>query len=104
MDLCLEGEHSCSMAQSGFDKRFPARDSPAARALASNVKRLRKEKGLTQDALAAELKIEQASVSLIENARANPTLLVMEDIAKALDVDLRDLLSVDAKPKRSKDK
>ena len=104
MDLCLEGEHSCSMAQSGFDKRFPARDSPAARALASHVKRLRKEKGLTQDALAAELKIEQASVSLIENARANPTLLVMEDIAKALDVDLRDLLSVDAKPKRSKDK
>jgi transcriptional regulator with XRE-family HTH domain len=68
------------------------------------VKRLRKEKGWTQNALAAEVEIEQAAVSLIENGRANPTLLILEDRAKALGVDVPELLLLPPKTKRSKDK
>jgi transcriptional regulator with XRE-family HTH domain len=68
------------------------------------VKRLRKEKGWTQNALAAEVEIEQAAVSLIENGRANPTLLILEDLAKALGVDVPELLLLPPKTKRSKDK
>ncbi|RTM14557.1 MAG: XRE family transcriptional regulator [Bradyrhizobiaceae bacterium] len=90
------------MARSGFGKRFPARDSAVTKTLASNVKRLRKERGWTQDALAAE--IEQAAVTLIENGRANPTLLILEELATALEVQLPDLLSPSPKTKRSKDK
>ena len=68
------------------------------------MKRLRKEKGWTQNALAAEVEIEQAAVSLIENGRANPTLLILEDRAKALGVDVPELLLLPPKTKRSKDK
>lgn len=92
------------MARSGFGKRFPARETAVTKTLASNVKRLRKERGWTQDALAAEIEIEQAAVSLIENGRANPTLLILEDLATALEVELPDLLSPSPQTKRSKDK
>ncbi|WP_430649694.1 helix-turn-helix domain-containing protein [Bradyrhizobium retamae] len=45
------------------------------------MRRLRKDRGWTQDELAAKLKIEQMAVSLIENNRANPTLQTLEAIA-----------------------
>jgi transcriptional regulator with XRE-family HTH domain len=79
------------MARSGFDQRFPARTSQIAKTLARNVRRLRKDKGWTQDELAAKLKIEQTTVSLIENNRANPTLQTLEAIAACLDVRFIDL-------------
>jgi transcriptional regulator with XRE-family HTH domain len=72
------------MARSGFGDRFPARNSAVSKALAANVRRLRKERGWTQDDLAAETKVEQAAISLIENGRAIPTLLMLESIARAL--------------------
>jgi transcriptional regulator with XRE-family HTH domain len=80
------------MARSGFGKRFPARNSPVAKALARNVRRLRKEKGWTQDVLAAKIHVEQTAVSLIENGRANPTLQTLEAVAASLGVRLVDLL------------
>jgi transcriptional regulator with XRE-family HTH domain len=88
------------MARTGFGKRFPARNSAVAKALASNVRRLRKERGWTQDQLAAESKIEQAAVSLIENGRANPTLLMLESVASALGVSFGDLFEIRSRPRR----
>ncbi|MEK9284517.1 MULTISPECIES: helix-turn-helix transcriptional regulator [unclassified Bradyrhizobium] len=79
------------MGRSGFDQRFPARTSQIAKALGRNVRRLRKAKGWTQDELAAKVRIEQTAVSLIENARSNPTLQTLEAIAACLEVRLVDL-------------
>src|SRR5712664_1224735 len=79
------------MARSGFGKRFPTRNSQMAKALARNVRRLRKEKGWTQDELAAKVQAEQTAVSLIENSRANPTLETLEALAASLGVKLIDL-------------
>jgi transcriptional regulator with XRE-family HTH domain len=79
------------MARLGFDQRFPASNSQVSKALARNVRRLRKEKGWTQDELAAKVKIEQMAVSLIENNRANPTLQMLEAIAAGLGVRFVDL-------------
>ena len=90
------------MAQSGFGERFPARNSAVSKALAANVRRLRKERGWTQDDLAAETKVEQAAISLIENGRANPTLLMLESIARALGVAFIDLFA--ARTRRPKEK
>jgi transcriptional regulator with XRE-family HTH domain len=84
------------MARSGFDERFPARDSPMAKALARNVRRLRKLKGWSQDELAGRLKIKQTAVSLIENKRANPTLETLEDLATCLGVKFVELFEVRA--------
>jgi len=79
------------MVRSGFGERFPARDTQVAKALARVVRRLRREKGWTQDELAAKVGVEQMAISLIENARANPTLETLESLAKSLGVRFVDL-------------
>jgi transcriptional regulator with XRE-family HTH domain len=90
------------MVPKGFGKRFPTRDSAAAKALAANVRKLRKAREWSQDELAGQIGIEQNAVSLIENGRANPTLLVVEDIARALGVRLSELLETPMRVRRSK--
>jgi transcriptional regulator with XRE-family HTH domain len=92
------------MVRSGFGKRFPARNSAVAKNLASNVRRLRKARGWTQDSLAAEAEVEQAAISLIENGRSNPTLLMLENIASALDIGFLELFEPQSRPRRSKEK
>jgi transcriptional regulator with XRE-family HTH domain len=92
------------MARSGFGKRFPARNSAIAKALASNVRRMRKDRRWTQDELAAAAEVEQAAVSLIENGRANPTLLMLENIAGALGIGFLELFEPHSRPRRPKDR
>ena len=92
------------MAQTGFGERFPARNSAVLKALAANVRRPRKERGWTQDDLAAETRVEQAAISLIENGRANPTLLMLEAVAKALDVTFVELFAAPVRQRRPKDR
>lgn len=84
-----------------FAERFKTRPSPVVKALASNVRRLRKERGLSQEELAGECKIEQQSVSLIESGRANPTLMMVESLARALDVPFVDLFEARPRLRRS---
>ncbi len=79
------------MARGGFSARFPTRDSAAVRALAKNVRRLRKARGLSQDELADEVGIQTPAVSHIENRRGNPTLVTLERLATALGVRFTDL-------------
>jgi transcriptional regulator with XRE-family HTH domain len=61
--------------------------------LARNVSRLRRQKGLTQEELAFEAKIDLTYMGGIERGKRNPSLLVMARIAKALSVPLPKLLS-----------
>lgn len=75
-----------------FRKRFPTRESAAIRGLAANVRRLRKAREWSQDHLAGELDIEQNAVSLLENGRSNPTILLVEQIARVFEVRLSELL------------
>lgn len=72
------------------------------KALASNVRKLRKARGWTQEDLAAAVKIEQATVSLLENGRANPTLLVLGALARALEVRLSDLFESHGRGRRGR--
>lgn len=74
-----------------FDKRFPPRESEALQALAANVRHARNLKNWSQSRLASEASLDQNAISLIENARSNLTVLVLEEIARALDLPLRDL-------------
>lgn len=91
-----------SIEAKAFGERFPTRDSAAVKALAANVKKLRKAREWSQHDLAAEAGIEQNAVSLIENERANPTLLVVEEIARALGVRLPELLETTARARSSR--
>jgi transcriptional regulator with XRE-family HTH domain len=57
-----------------------------------NVRRLRLARGLTQEQLAFESKIDLTYMGGIERGRRNPSLLVISRIALALGVEPTDLL------------
>jgi len=58
-----------------------------------NVRRLRAQKGLTQEEFAFEAKIDLTYIGGIERGRRNPSLMVMARIASALSVPLAKLLT-----------
>ncbi|TPQ31535.1 transcriptional regulator [Bradyrhizobium guangdongense] len=58
-----------------------------------NVRRLRQQKGLTQEELAFAAEIDLTYVGGIERGRRNPSLMVMARIADALSVPLQKLIS-----------
>ena len=60
-----------------------------------NVKRLRKEKGLTQQELAAKCDFEKANLSRIEAGRINPTTWTLWTISQALEIPLYRILDID---------
>ena len=60
--------------------------------LGKNVRRLRQQKGLTQEQLAFEAEIDLTYVGGIERGKRNPSLLVMARIADALSVSLPKLI------------
>ncbi|MGN6286617.1 MAG: helix-turn-helix domain-containing protein [Afipia sp.] len=57
-----------------------------------NVRKARQQRGLTQEALAFEAKIDLTYVGGIERGKRNPSLLVMARIADALSLPLTKLL------------
>jgi transcriptional regulator with XRE-family HTH domain len=58
----------------------------------ANVARLRKERGMTQEAFADVAGIARSYMSDIERGARNPTIVMVERIANALDVRAGDLL------------
>ena len=60
--------------------------------LGANVRRLRTEKGWSQEAYADRAGIHRTYVSDIERGRRNPTVTVVEKLAKPLGVRAADLL------------
>jgi transcriptional regulator with XRE-family HTH domain len=60
---------------------------------AANVRRLRAEKGLTQDALANAASMDPAEVRRIESGRRDPGVRVLSRVARGLDVPPAELLT-----------
>lgn len=60
-----------------------------------NVRKLRIDRGLTQERLAFASELDLTYIGGIERGRRNPSLLVMARIAEALDAPLADLIKVD---------
>jgi len=63
-----------------------------AQKLGRNVKRIRKEKNISQGDIARSFGLDKAFISNIENGKTNPTLATIAKLAKALDVPIEDLL------------
>lgn len=61
--------------------------------VARNVRRLRVVVGLSQEALAVDAELDRTYVSRIERNLENPTVDTLEKIARALGVDLVDLVA-----------
>ena len=60
--------------------------------LGKNVRRLRLAKGWSQEDYADRVGIHRTYVSDIERGRRNPTITVVEKLAKPLKVSVRELL------------
>lgn len=65
--------------------------------LGANVRRLRKAAGLSQEDLAAQVGVDMRYLGGIERGQENPSLAVLEQIAKALRVSVSALLSESSK-------
>ncbi len=59
--------------------------------VARNIRRLRVDKKLSQDAFAADTGIDRAYVSRLESGSENPGILLLERIAVALEVEVGEL-------------
>ena len=60
--------------------------------LAENIRRFRKNLNLSQEQLARKAEISYATLIKLESgANTNPTLKILQQLAKALDVSLDDL-------------
>lgn len=63
-----------------------------SKSIGSNIRKLRMQKNLSQNDLAAALSVTRQTVSNYETGRSNPDLDMLERIAAALDTDLLCLL------------
>ena len=59
---------------------------------AEKLKKLRKERGLSQEALALLCDIDRTYIVIIENKKINPSLEILNKIAKGLGIKLIELL------------
>jgi transcriptional regulator with XRE-family HTH domain len=55
--------------------------------VARNIRRLRQERGLTQEELAVRIRITRNYVGMIERQENSPTVAMLERIAKALSIE-----------------
>ena len=62
------------------------------RNLAANLRRLRTERGLSQDDFAALVDVHRTYINHLEGAKRSPTIDVIEKMMKRLEVSITDLL------------
>jgi transcriptional regulator with XRE-family HTH domain len=63
--------------------------------LGSRIKELRKIKELSQEELSIQVDVDPKYISFIECGRSSPSLETMENIARALGVEIKDLFEFD---------
>ena len=62
--------------------------------VARNIRRLRVAHGLSQEVLAVDAKIDRTYVSRLERGLENPSVAVLERLAKALSANIEELFRV----------
>lgn len=82
--------HYCDAEFSRSEQR---KDELSRRALGARLRRLRERAGLTQNDLADKAKVGRATISRIENGRMYAHTATLRRLAKALDIDLVDLIT-----------
>jgi transcriptional regulator with XRE-family HTH domain len=62
--------------------------------VARNIRRLRVARGLSQEVLAVDADIDRTYVSRLERGLENPSVAVLERLAKALSANIEELFKV----------
>lgn len=66
-------------------------DDPALIALGAGIRRIREAKKLSQDSLAHMADIDRSYMSSIERGQQNPGVMLVRDVARALDMSIAQL-------------
>jgi transcriptional regulator with XRE-family HTH domain len=61
--------------------------------IGDNLRRLRKERGVSQEDFATDSGFDRGYISGVERGVRNPSVLVLERIAAALEVDVAELFA-----------
>lgn len=64
---------------------------------ARNLKAERYRKGVTQAELAEAIDVSESSISLIERGIQSPSIFLVYDISRFLEIDINDLLKISLK-------
>lgn len=88
----ISADYFTWLTQPDYAAAYPA-DSSLGPRVGANIVRLRKQRGLSQAALAAATGMAAPNLSRLESGRHVPTLDVLLRISKALNVSLTGLLS-----------
>jgi transcriptional regulator with XRE-family HTH domain len=65
----------------------------AQQLVARNLRRLRVERGISQEALAVDAGVDRTYVSRLERKLENPSVAVLEKLSKTLNADIRELFN-----------
>jgi DNA-binding XRE family transcriptional regulator len=82
------------LAQSGQHRQSMPRDAVVS--FSSNLRRLRRELGITQEELGARAHVQMADISRYEAGHRDPRLTTVARLAEALEVSVSELLRADA--------
>ncbi len=74
-------------------RKRPLRNKVQLKSIGVRIRKLRLEKGISQEALADAARIERSYMGAIERAERNPSIDKLASIAKALKVSLPKLLA-----------
>lgn len=66
----------------------------ARKIVAWNLRRIRVERGIPQEALAVDASIDRTYMSRLERNLENPTVAVLERLAQALEIEIVELFAV----------
>lgn len=86
------------LAGASPSEQEPANASGVRLSVARNLKRTRKERGVTLATLASQSGVAKATISKLESGRGNPTVETLFSIADALGVSLGTLLAASPTP------
>ncbi len=67
------------------------RDKRLQKAFGLRLRAIRKRREMTQEGLATKAKLTRFYIILLEKGASNPTLLIVNDLARALRVPVKDL-------------
>lgn len=72
--------------------------------LGEKIKLLRKSKGISQESLAAILKVNRNYLSRVETGKSEPTAGILKQLAEIFNIDLNSLLEIDCNSKDNSEK
>lgn len=78
-------------------KSFSSKEKGFLKKLGENLRKLRNQRGISQEELAYSASIDRTYLSDIENGKKSATIIVLNRIADALRVNIKDLLNTNGK-------